>query len=134
MSVPRRPSLGMMADAGLNLLVASAAIRIVSFDRIVRRIRTPRAAPSCTAEEALAIRRALDAWDRRLPWRTMCFEQGLAAQWMLRRRGLAAILHYGATKSGPDLKAHVWVTSGDTEVVGCENKDDYALLARFPND
>ena len=41
-------------------------------------------------------------------------------------------LHYGAATIDGELKAHVWVMSGKTEVVGCENKEDYGLLARFP--
>jgi hypothetical protein len=32
------------------------------------------------------------------------------------------------------LKAHVWIKSGPLDVVGCEIADDYALLARFPDE
>jgi hypothetical protein len=62
----------------------------------------------------------------------LCFEQGLAAFALLRWRGLDTTLHYGAATIDGELKAHVWVTSGDAEVMGCENKEDYGLLARFP--
>ncbi len=69
-----------------------------------------------------------------MPWRTMCFEQGLAAHWMLRRRKRPSTLYYGAATFDGELKAHVWVKSGDRDVVGCENADEYALLARFPDE
>jgi len=85
------------------------------------------------AETAYWLRRAVLAWARRLPWRALCFEQGLAAFVLLRGRGLDATLHYGAATIGGELKAHVWVTSGPTDVVGCENQEDYGLLARFPS-
>ena len=134
MTAPRRrPTLAMMVDAGIALAVASAALRLRSFDALVRRLDGPAGAPACTAAEALAIRRALDAWDRRMPWRTLCFEQGLAAYWMLRRRRRQATLYYGAATGDGELKAHVWVMSGDTDVVGGANKADYAVLARFPS-
>jgi hypothetical protein len=70
---------------------------------------------------------------RRVPWRAKCFEQGLAAQWMLGRRRIFSTLHYGVAQ-GEDrgLIAHVWLSSGSLDVVGCENKDDFSELARFP--
>jgi hypothetical protein len=76
--------------------------------------------------------RAIRAWSRRLPWRTMCFEEGMAAHWMLRRRKITSALYYGAATIDGELKAHVWVRSGELDVIGCENAADYALLARFP--
>jgi hypothetical protein len=99
-------------------------------ERLSRGANTEAAAD---AETAYWLRRALLAWATRLPWRTMCFEQGLAAHTLLRRRGLASTMHYGAATVGDELKAHVWVTSGKTEIVGCENKEDFGLLARFPS-
>ena len=62
----------------------------------------------------------------------MCFEEGMAAHWMLRRRKITSALYYGAATIDGELKAHVWVRSGELDVIGCENAADYALLARFP--
>src|SRR4051812_27420109 len=39
---------------------------------------------------------AVEAAARRVPWRAMCIEQGLAVQRLLRQSGVAARLHYGA--------------------------------------
>jgi hypothetical protein len=63
----------------------------------------------------------------------MCFQQGLAAQLMLRRRGIPSVLYYGAAqddKSG--LYAHVWVRDGDVDVIGGEIAHRFAILAAFP--
>jgi len=68
---------------------------------------------------------------RRVPFRAKCFEQGLAAWWMLRRRGVNATLHYGAARERDSLVAHVWVTAGEQDVIGCENKDQFAELVRL---
>ena len=129
---PAPPAL--LAQAGIAILVASLAVRLVPFRGIAERLsRGDRGAVPADAETAYWLRRAVLAWGRRLPWRALCFEQGLAAFALLRRRRLEATLHYGAATIDGELKAHVWVTSGETEVVGCENKEDYGLLARFPS-
>ena len=130
-SLPTPPAL--LAEAGAAILVASLALRLVAFRTLAERLgRSVGRARPADAETAYWLRRAVLAWARRLPWRTLCFEQGLAAFTLLRRRGLAATMHYGAATIGGELKAHVWVTSGGTEVIGCETKENYGLLARFP--
>lgn len=81
------------------------------------------------------VRWAIAAASRRVPWRTMCFEQGLAAHLMLRRRGLPSVLYYGAAPNKEKgLAAHVWVRVGVIEIVGCEIADQFAVLAVFPSD
>jgi hypothetical protein len=82
---------------------------------------------------ARRIRWAVSACARRVPWRAKCFEQGLAAQLMLRRRGTCSVLYYGAA-SGDErgLSAHVWVRDGDLDIIGGEIASDYAVLATFP--
>jgi hypothetical protein len=128
---PAPPAL--LAEAGAAILAASLAVRLVPFRTLAERLsRGEGGTAPADAETAYWLRRAVLAWGRRLPWRALCFEQGLAAFALLRRRGLDATLHYGAATFDGELKAHVWVTSGETEVVGCENKEDYGLLARFP--
>ena len=123
----------LLAEAGVAILAASLAVRLVPFRTLAERLsRGKRGTVPADAETAYWLRRAVLAWGRRLPWRALCFEQGLAAFALLRRRGLDATLHYGAATLNGELKAQVWVTSGETEVVGCENKENYGRLARFP--
>jgi hypothetical protein len=91
--------------------------------------------PRATAEARLLarVRWSVDAWARRVPWRAVCFQKGLAAHWMLRRRGIASVLHYGAAQA-PDegLSAHVWVSVGRTIVTGGGEAPRFARLASFP--
>ena len=51
---------------------------------------------------------------------------------MLRRRGVKVTLHYGAAREHERLLTHVWVTAEDEAVIGCENKDQFVELVRFP--
>lgn len=130
-SLPPPPAL--LAQTGIAIVAASLAVRLVPFRTLAERLsRGPQSQHIADAETIYWLRRSILAWARRLPWRTLCFEQGLAAFALLRRRGLDATLHYGAATIDGELRAHVWVTSGDAEVVGCENREDYGLLARFP--
>ena len=128
-----RPApVALLAEAGLAMLGASAAVRLLPFERLARMLERPApGARSADAGTAYWIRRSVAAWGRRLPWRAKCFEQGLAAAWMLRRRGLGYSLHYGAANRDDTVAAHVWVMSGDQGVVGYENREEFAPLARF---
>jgi hypothetical protein len=52
---------------------------------------------------------------------------------MLRRRGVPAVLYYGAAQDeGSGLYAHVWVRDEDIDVIGGENAYHFAVLATFP--
>ena len=127
-----RPPWGVLAQTGVDLLISSLRLRVVSFTRLVSLLTRDSSHPAIAIEEARQLRRAMAAWNRRLPWRTECFEQGLAAYRYLARKGYQATLHYGARGSDGDVEAHVWVTSGDVPVVGCENASEFRELARYP--
>jgi hypothetical protein len=126
--------LALLAEAFAALAIASALIGAFSFRRIAAIAAKRREdAHGASKETARDVGWAIAAWARRVPWRAVCFQQGLAAQMMLRRRGLAAALYYGARHDeGGKLVAHVWVRSGDLDVIGCEGADAYGLLAVFP--
>jgi hypothetical protein len=52
---------------------------------------------------------------------------------MLRRRGISSVLFFGAAPDGESgLAAHVWVRSGDFDVVGGKLATRFAVLASFP--
>ncbi len=123
----------MLAEALATLAVASLLIALLSFRRIASLSASRTHATPATPAQARAIAHAVAAWGRRVPWRAVCFQQGLAAQLMLRRRGLAAALHYGAARDDEGrLIAHVWVRSGEVDVIGCGGTKRYGLLAVFP--
>jgi hypothetical protein len=79
------------------------------------------------------IRWAIIAAAAQVPWRALCFQQGLAAQLMLRRRGIPAVLYYGAAQNDRSgLYTHVWVRDGEIDVIGGEISYRFAVLAAFP--
>ncbi|MCW3797521.1 lasso peptide biosynthesis B2 protein [Sphingomonas sp. BN140010] len=107
-------------EAAAAVTAASLAIRLLPFRWLV--VLMGRADPrgTSTAVDPAHVRVAVRRASRRLPWRTLCFQEGLATHWMLRRRGLASRLHYGIRQQADALSAHVWVEVGGMPVIGAE--------------
>lgn len=133
MSVRSVPSIGeiaLFAEAVAALLIAGFAVRFWPFRAIVRSMDWSggRGGAVDPAAVATAVRRA----SRRVPWRTVCFQEGLAVLWLLRRRGAPARLHYGIRNDADRLSAHVWVTLDGLPVIGQEQVDPHSCVATFP--
>lgn len=117
------------------LAIASVLVALAPFRRVAASAGHPGRTSPAPAEQLAHIRAvswAVRAAARRVPWRAKCIEQGFAAHWMLRRRSVPTVLHYGVARRDDGLAAHVWVRSGDTDVIGCENSADFAEVAQFP--
>jgi hypothetical protein len=133
MAEPRRWILA--AEAALWLVIAGLGLRLTTFARLAATAGRPLASSRRDdgAVDAARIGWAVDAAARRAPWTPLCFERGLAAHFMLRRRGRDSTLFYGARNDetlGPS--AHVWVCLDGRAVIGGEEAPRFALLARFP--
>ena len=120
----------LLAEAVIELLQAWAVVRFLPFRRAVAFGSTP------LAEATSGVSGAQPAWavsaaSAHTPWRSVCFEQGLALQRMLRRRGVDARLHYGIGNAG-ELKAHVWVTVDGKIVIGGGPAPEYNCVAIYP--
>lgn len=127
----------LLAEAVSWLAITSLSIAVLPFANVAALAsRGTRRTGSFESQETIVnrVRWAIAAASVRVPWRAVCFQQGLAAHLMLRRRGVQSVLCYGASQR-PDtgLTAHVWVRAGDLDVVGCETASQYALLASFPD-
>lgn len=123
----------LFAEALAALALASLAVALLPFRLVAAAASRGAARREADAETVDAVRRAVEAWARRVPWRAVCFQRGLAVHWMLRRRGLASLLHYGVGR-GDDraLAAHVWVSAGGRDAIGGEGAGGYVCLATFP--
>lgn len=125
----------LLVEAVAMLGVASFLIALAPFRRVAGLAGDPRRTLPDPAEQVRrirAVRWAIRASARRVPWRAKCIEQGFAAHWMLRRRAVRTVLHYGVARRDDGLAAHVWVRSGETDVIGCENLAEFAEVAQFP--
>lgn len=125
----------LIVEASAALAMMSAAVRFLPFRRAVRmgsRMLSG-AAPDDRTEILGDARWSVVAAAGAVPWRAVCLQQGLALQWMLRRRGIDAVLHYGLAKEkGAKLEAHAWVSVGDNLVIGGEIASKFRCVATFP--
>lgn len=126
----------ILLEALVTLALASGAIRLVSFRRIAATAGSWEGGGERPQPQDETIRRArwaIDAWASRVPWRVVCFQKGLAIHLMLRRRGIASVMHYGVAQNlAKGLSAHVWVSAGGRDVIGGEEARGFTCLATFP--
>src|SRR5688572_10804330 len=100
----------IFVEAWFSLGLAAVQLRLLPFEQVMRfrAPRHPRAVPDgMTARVVWALAAA-----RRRSWlRAKCIESALALRAMLRRRNVAATLHYGVRHAkGEELQAHVWLS------------------------
>jgi hypothetical protein len=54
-----------------------------------------------------------------MPFRALCLQQALAAHAMLRRRGIASVIHFGTARAGQGLAdGHAWLDAAGVRVTG----------------
>src|SRR5690242_16197757 len=107
------------------MIVATAAVRILSYDRLIRIIsRLPSSARAAIspADCAIAVRRAARVWP------AQCLPQALAGYCLLRRGGLTPAIALGVARDGERFDAHAWLECDGITVTG-ESERAYAPLA-----
>ena len=123
----------LLAEAVLAVAAASAAIRLRAFKRAIRMGSLPLTGRPADGDITDDVRWAVETAARNVPWRAMCIQEGLALQWMLRRRGVDARLHYGIAKDEVgELQAHVWVAAGGSVVIGGAEAPRFKCVAIYP--
>jgi len=131
----RRRFLVLEAIVAVTLAQSAVACLPIRWVLRARSNRSVEAEPSTNdQDEAKRIAHAMGRVERRLPWRSPCLARALAARFMLRRRGVASVLHFGVVLSqGPDrsMTAHAWLTVGPVGVVGVAEAEGFSEIAGF---
>ena len=127
-----------LGEAFVLLLLVSAALRWMKFETLGRIASLTVAARVPADQQVIICERC--AWAvavaaKRSPLRALCFERGLAAQIMLRRRGIDATLFYGLRPEADNvaLKGHVWVIADKFGITGTEVSAGYRAMVSFPS-
>jgi hypothetical protein len=129
------PKRSLLIESAAALCVSSLAVKLLPFPLAIKMSSRPEGSSAADASLQVMsdVRWAIDAVTRGLPWNPVCIQRGLAAQWMLRRRGIDARLHYGlALDDQNGLRAHVWVDALGQTLVGGEGAGEYVRVATFP--
>ncbi len=118
-------------EAAICLVGARLALLLVPFSWLARRwgafvsATDPRvpaeqsAGAGRCAERAVQISAAVTTASRRLPFQTLCLPRAMAARWMLQRRRIPSIMHFGAFRATEQpFGAHAWLEAEGVEVTG----------------
>ena len=121
-----------VCEAILALALARLIVLAVPFRLIAPWLsRTPET-DACDEALLVAVRMAVTAAARNVPWNAACLPQAMAAKAMLTRRGCGSSFHLGAGFDGQgQLIAHAWLVAGGTIVVGAAGIASVTPLARF---
>jgi Transglutaminase-like superfamily len=123
-------------EAGAELTRASIALRAggsARKGRLLGRLATDvegAAEDARQLQEAQRVGFAVSRAARWLPWHPTCLRQAIAAQRMLRRRGISSRLQLGVRKATLD-EAHAWVTVRGRPVIGQRELEAFETLAGF---
>ena len=134
----------LVVEACAAMLKARVTLAVHPFGRVSRslgdftRPDDPRAAdragPTTDADAAIAraIRWAIRAAAPFVPFRAVCLQQAMAAQAMLRRRGIASVMHFGAPAEGErPIDAHAWLDAAGIKVTGYPLPEGMQEIACF---
>lgn len=132
MKLPAPRHWKTIAEAGAALVAARLATAVLPFERYIGMAARPITAarpPRDGRTESWIV----DSLADRAPFRAVCLQRGLALQWMLRRRGIDAMLHYGVKlNDGEGPSAHVWISVGEEVINGAPQHLCYTEVARYP--
>ena len=121
-----------LREAAVMLVAARLAVRFVSPARLFAwAARPPRRLHRFAAEETSWVSWAVEHVGA-MPWiNAGCLPRALAAQAMLRRRGIASRLCLGVAREAGGIGAHAWVEVGDNKIIGAAEAPAFTRLADF---
>ena len=134
----------LVAEAIANMARARLVVRFQPFANVSRRFGEfvppgdPRVAAHGSgatpdqARTAKDIGWAVAAAAPFMPFRSVCLQQAMAAHTMLRRRGIASVMHFGAGRGDEKpIDAHVWLDAAGVKVTGYPIAEDLPELGCF---
>jgi hypothetical protein len=136
--VRRLRTAARLAEAGFWMLVAWIAFDVFRTRSSFRLLPPPQSvtaaetAPSSSADPRLSqVVNAIRYMAHRLPFPCVCLHKGIAADRMLRRRGMPSCMHYGMNRGQQGWQSHIWVTSAGHPVVGVAEAVPFTEVVRF---
>lgn len=68
---------------------------------------------------------------RAVPWTSNCLVQAAVGKILLRKRSIDSMVHFGVNKEGRSMKAHAWLTVGDSIVIGGDIADRFVSVTSY---
>ena len=121
-------------EAWIFLHISKAIILFFPFKKIAAKIgvsQVETTKDSLTDNQLLLVIISLQRAVKYAIHRSKCYDQALAAKFMLNRRQLPSTLYFGLSKEDNQLSAHAWVRCGDRIVIGKRGFEKYTPVAWF---
>lgn len=121
------------------LAVAKLLVHTIPFRRLAKRLGQPQQVTPATIEPATRAVASRVSWAVQtaahyIPFGFVCLPQAIAAQAMLRRRGVPSTLYLGVApdrRKNEAITAHAWLRAGDKIVTGKTEAARHRVLASF---
>lgn len=119
-----------------HLGLSNLLIKLLSFKRLVRLISNSEvechaALSPKTADRIRYIGHTVASVSRRTPWRSMCFEQALAAAFILKMLRIPHSIYFGLNNDDHILRAHAWSRAGGIFVTGFSDHMDFTAVSVY---
>jgi hypothetical protein len=129
---PRVMRRAYLREAMLMLIVARIAIRFLPMPQIFQWANRPvRRVQRFASYEARWVAWSVEAMGARRWMNASCLSCALAAQGMLRRRGIKSRLCLGVDGENSVLAAHAWIEIAGDVIVGRTETGHFKPLAQF---
>ena len=130
----------LLLEAALFMALVRPAILLLPFRWIApllghERLESPLEISPAQVFKARQIGWAVVTMSYRTFWQATCLVQAVAAQLMLKRRGISGTIYLGAIKDKENkLLAHAWVRCGCEILTGASGSKQFTVIATFaPN-
>jgi hypothetical protein len=121
-----------MCEAALVLAAAKLAVWMIPPARVFAwASRPPRRVERFPGDEIGWVAWAVETVGAKAWMKALCLPRALAAQAMLRRRGIASKVCLGVARDGSSMEAHAWVEIGSRVIVGGAEAARFTRLAEF---
>ena len=121
-----------LCEATVMLAIARLAVRFLPARSVIAwASRAPRRVNRFATEDVGWISWAVDTIGDKTWMKALCLPRALAAQAMLRRRGIASKLCLGVARAGEGLAAHAWIEMGAQVIVGSGEAPRFTRLVEF---
>jgi Transglutaminase-like superfamily len=121
-----------MREATVMLTLAKVVVRWLPPARLLKWAgQSPRRTMRFASDEIHWVTWAVEVIGDKKWMRAPCLSRALAAQAMLRRRGIGSSLCLGVARTGTSLAAHAWIELGQEIIVGGAEAPSFTRLVEF---
>ena len=130
----------LFVEAFFLLGLMRLLITTVSFKRLTRSLRQSSTDVELSplndnqATVAVQVGEIIGRAANNTPWESVCLTQALAAQRMLKKRGIPGVFYLGVMKdkeNDKNVRGHAWSQCDETIITGAKEHEDYTVISVY---